>query len=172
MSHSAHENRFNIVSFYGFEPTSPRFMPRHTKLRVAHSFAFGVYVVAADQLGSASNVGVSGNFSSRLKFLHHTIAMPPFRACRPIPSPRIPASRPSPPLRRSPARRRPSPANPCSLSHGGMTNPRRIRPSRHRRARLSTRGKGMWANSWTKSVRLGVRECRATRKSRSAGPST
>ena len=25
MSHCAHENQFNIVSFYGLEPTSPRF---------------------------------------------------------------------------------------------------------------------------------------------------
>lgn len=50
MSHSAHETRFNIVSFYGLEPTSPRFMPRRTKLRAAHPFAFGVYVVAVNPL--------------------------------------------------------------------------------------------------------------------------
>ena len=33
-------------------------------------------------------------------------------------------------------------------------------------------GRGMRTNSWTESVRLGVRECQATRTSRSAGPST
>lgn len=31
---------------------------------------------------------------------------------------------------------------------------------------------GMRTNSWTESVRLGVRECQATRTSRSAWPST
>lgn len=38
-------------------------------------------------------------------------------------------------------------------------------------ASLHSRQMGMRTNSWTESVRLGVRECRAARTSRGAGPS-